>query len=48
MKLNHLNLTVDDVPEARRFLETYFGLRPYAEGSAPRASTSCSTTTTSC
>jgi catechol 2,3-dioxygenase-like lactoylglutathione lyase family enzyme len=31
MKLNHLNLTVDDVPEARRFLATYFGLRPYDE-----------------
>jgi lactoylglutathione lyase len=26
MKLNHLNLTVDDVPAAQRFLETYFGL----------------------
>ena len=32
MKLNHLNLTVDDVPEACRFLETYFGLRPHDEG----------------
>jgi catechol 2,3-dioxygenase-like lactoylglutathione lyase family enzyme len=31
MKLNHLNLTVDDVPEARRFLSMYFGLRPYDE-----------------
>lgn len=26
MKLNHLNLTVDDVPQARKLLETYFGL----------------------
>jgi catechol 2,3-dioxygenase-like lactoylglutathione lyase family enzyme len=28
MKLNHLNLTVSDVPEAKRFLMEYFGLRP--------------------
>jgi catechol 2,3-dioxygenase-like lactoylglutathione lyase family enzyme len=27
MKLNHLNLTVTDVGEAREFLERYFGLR---------------------
>lgn len=27
MKLNHLNLTVTDVPAAAKFLETYFGLR---------------------
>ena len=27
MKLNHLNLTVTDVPQARGFLEKYFGLR---------------------
>lgn len=27
MKLNHLNLTVTDVPEAHTFLEKYFGLR---------------------
>jgi lactoylglutathione lyase len=27
MKLNHLHLTVTDVPEARKFLETYFGLQ---------------------
>ena len=27
MKLNHLNLTVTDVPESRQFLEKYFGLR---------------------
>jgi lactoylglutathione lyase len=32
MKLNHLNLTVDDVPAARAFLEKHFGLRPYGEG----------------
>ena len=27
MKLNHLNLTVLDVTETRRFLERYFGLQ---------------------
>jgi catechol-2,3-dioxygenase len=27
MKLNHLNLSVTDVPEAQRFLEKYFGMR---------------------
>jgi lactoylglutathione lyase len=27
MKLNHLNLTVTDVPESHKFLEKYFGLR---------------------
>ncbi|QQK80800.1 VOC family protein [Salicibibacter cibi] len=26
MKINHLNLTVTDVPAARKFLEIYFGL----------------------
>ncbi|GGD88661.1 hypothetical protein [Paenibacillus nasutitermitis] len=26
MKLNHLNLTVTDVPAARRFLEIYFNM----------------------
>jgi lactoylglutathione lyase len=26
MKLNHLNLTVTDVPETHKFLQTYFGL----------------------
>ncbi|WP_368654293.1 VOC family protein [Ornithinibacillus sp. 4-3] len=26
MKLNHLNLTVTDVPAARAFLEKYFGM----------------------
>jgi lactoylglutathione lyase len=32
MKLNHLHLTVDDVPAARGFLERHFGLRPHGEG----------------
>lgn len=32
MKLNHLHLTVDDVPAARAFLERHFGLRPAGEG----------------
>jgi catechol 2,3-dioxygenase-like lactoylglutathione lyase family enzyme len=32
MKLNHLHLTVTDVPEAKTFLETYFGLRGLADG----------------
>jgi lactoylglutathione lyase len=27
MKLNHLNLTVTDVPATHKFLEKYFGLR---------------------
>jgi lactoylglutathione lyase len=27
--LNHLNLSVTDVPAARRFLETYFGLQAH-------------------
>ena len=27
MKLNHLNLTVTDVPESHAFLEKYFGLK---------------------
>jgi lactoylglutathione lyase len=27
MKLNHLNLTVTDVPEARDFLAKYFGMK---------------------
>jgi lactoylglutathione lyase len=26
MKLNHLNLSVTDVPEAHKFLQTYFGM----------------------
>ncbi len=32
MKLNHLNLTVDDVPAARSFLAKHFGLRPMDGG----------------
>src|SRR5690348_13183269 len=28
MKLNHVNLTVRDVPESAEFLQKYFGLRP--------------------
>jgi catechol 2,3-dioxygenase-like lactoylglutathione lyase family enzyme len=32
VKLNHLHLTVDDVPAARRFLERHFGLQPATEG----------------
>jgi lactoylglutathione lyase len=32
MKLNHLNLAVDDVPAARQFLERAFDLRPVGEG----------------
>ncbi|HTR24302.1 MAG TPA: VOC family protein [Terriglobales bacterium] len=35
MKLNHLNLTVSNVPDAHRFLEKYFGLRGY-KGMEPR------------
>lgn len=31
MVLNHLNLAVTDVPRARAFFETYFGLRCVAE-----------------
>jgi lactoylglutathione lyase len=27
MRLNHLNLTVPDVPQTREFFETYFGFR---------------------
>jgi catechol-2,3-dioxygenase len=27
MKLNHLNLTVTDVPKAHQFLQKYFGMR---------------------
>ncbi len=37
MILNHLNLTVTDVPAAATFLETYFGLR---RGAGTRASKS--------
>ena len=35
MKLNHLNLTVSNVPETHRFLEKYFGLKAYS-GAEPR------------
>jgi catechol 2,3-dioxygenase-like lactoylglutathione lyase family enzyme len=31
MALNHLNLTVPDVPQTRAFFETYFGFRCVAE-----------------
>jgi lactoylglutathione lyase len=39
MKLNHLNLTVSNVPETHRFLEKYFGLKSYA-GTEPREAVS--------
>lgn len=32
MKLNHINLAVDDVPAAREFLQRHFGLHPVGEG----------------
>jgi lactoylglutathione lyase len=32
MKLNHINLTVTDVPAASAFLEKYFGLRNMGTG----------------
>jgi len=35
VKLNHLNLTVSDVPATHRFLEKYFGLRGF-QGMEPR------------
>ncbi len=35
MKLNHLNLTVSDVPQAHHFLEKHFGLKGY-RGMEPR------------
>jgi hypothetical protein len=31
MKLNHIHLTVDDVPATGRFLQRIFGLRPVGE-----------------
>ena len=31
MRLNHLNLTVPDVPRTREFFETYFGFRCLAD-----------------
>ncbi len=44
MKLNHLNLTVTDVPETRRLFETYFRLKGLEEG-VTRTSMRCLTTT---
>ncbi len=35
MRLNHLNLTVPDVPRTREFFETYFG-----SGASPRGTSS--------
>jgi len=35
VKLNHLNLTVSNVPDAHKFLEKYFGLKGY-HGMEPR------------
>jgi lactoylglutathione lyase len=35
VKLNHLNLTVSNVPDAHKFLEKYFGLKGY-NGMEPR------------
>jgi lactoylglutathione lyase len=32
MKLNHLNLSVADVPETRKLFETYFGFTGLKEG----------------
>ena len=32
MKLNHLNLSVSNVPEAHKFLEMYFGMRDMGSG----------------
>ena len=32
MKLNHVNLTVDDAPAARAFLAKHFGMRPVNGG----------------
>jgi catechol 2,3-dioxygenase-like lactoylglutathione lyase family enzyme len=32
MKVNHLNLTVSNVPEAHHFLEKHFGLKGYGGG----------------
>jgi catechol 2,3-dioxygenase-like lactoylglutathione lyase family enzyme len=31
MKLNHIHLTVDDVPATGQFLQRIFGLRPVGE-----------------
>lgn len=37
MKLDHLHLTVDDVPAAQAFLQRYFGLRAQGECHKNRA-----------
>ena len=37
MRLNHINLTVSDVPSAHAFLEDHFGFKPVAE--IPRSDT---------
>jgi catechol 2,3-dioxygenase-like lactoylglutathione lyase family enzyme len=37
MALNHLNLTVPNVPQTRAFFETYFGFRHMA--AAPQSDT---------
>lgn len=37
MKLDHINLTVEDVTATRQFLETYFGLHPAGAQSANMA-----------
>ena len=37
MRLNHLNLAVSDVPAAKSFLETYFGLIDIGGGNKNRA-----------
>jgi lactoylglutathione lyase len=37
MKLNHLNLTVDDPPQSQAFLAKYFGLKPMGKGGAKMA-----------
>lgn len=34
MLLNHLNLTVENVPETQAFLTNYFGLNPVGGGNA--------------
>ena len=35
MKINHLNLTVNDVITTKQFLEKYFALQPMNEGTKP-------------
>jgi lactoylglutathione lyase len=37
MKLNHLNLPVNNVPEMRAFFEKYFGFKPMENGADPQA-----------